>query len=300
MNMVPTQFVRIAALEPEIRNRYDLSSMRRVLHGSAPCPIPAKQAMFDLFGPIIWETYGGMEGLATIGSPEDWLAHPGTVGRAATALGIEVVILDDNGKEFRRIYFWRNTLRTLEEIRTTLNRLNKEQAFRTAMDREQPDVREAFKQLKRTLNRASREFLSNLRNELGGHLDEDAMRETLQQLDADAEGFLEVAPAVAPTVLQRTFNSRYQGRLVVAPGENSAPEAPIVTFVATVPDCPNRGVSVIEPVVAGNVIMPAAVNLYSLPARQSQALIGEMIATGHNIASVVTVEYVRISARTGS
>ena len=99
MNMVPTQFVRIAALEPDVRDRYDVSSMKRVLHGSAPCPIPAKQAMFDLFGPIIWETYGGMEGLATIGSPEDWLAHPGTVGRAATALGIEVVILDDDGNE---------------------------------------------------------------------------------------------------------------------------------------------------------------------------------------------------------
>ena len=99
MNMVPTQFVRIAALEPDVRDRYDVSSMKRVLHGSAPCPIPAKQAMFDLFGPIIWETYGGMEGLATIGSPDDWLAHPGTVGRAATALGIEVVILDDDGNE---------------------------------------------------------------------------------------------------------------------------------------------------------------------------------------------------------
>jgi long-chain acyl-CoA synthetase len=99
MNMVPTQFVRIAALAPDVCARYDLSSMKRVLHGSAPCPIPAKQAMFDLFGPIIWETYGGMEGLATIGSPEDWLAHPGTVGRAATALGIEVVILGDDGNE---------------------------------------------------------------------------------------------------------------------------------------------------------------------------------------------------------
>ena len=76
--------------------------MKRVLDGSAPCPIPAKQAMFDLFGPIIWETYGGMEGLATIGSPDDWLAHPGTVGRAATALGIEVVILDDDGNECRQ------------------------------------------------------------------------------------------------------------------------------------------------------------------------------------------------------
>lgn len=97
-NMVPTQFVRIAALEADVRDRHDVSSMKRVLHGSAPCPIPAKQAMFDTFGPIIWETYGGMEGLATIGAPDDWLAHPGTVGRAARELGIEVVIFDDAGK----------------------------------------------------------------------------------------------------------------------------------------------------------------------------------------------------------
>jgi long-chain acyl-CoA synthetase len=97
-NMVPTQFVRIAALDADTRGRYDVSSMQRILHGSAPCPIAAKQAMFDLFGPIIWETYGGMEGLATIGSPEDWLAHPGTVGRAASPLGIDVVVLDESGE----------------------------------------------------------------------------------------------------------------------------------------------------------------------------------------------------------
>jgi long-chain acyl-CoA synthetase len=97
MNMVPTQFGRIAALDPDVLARYDLSSMKRVLHGSAPCPVDAKQAMFDLFGPIIWETYGGMEGLATIGAPDDWLARPGTVGRAATALGIDVVVLDEAG-----------------------------------------------------------------------------------------------------------------------------------------------------------------------------------------------------------
>jgi long-chain acyl-CoA synthetase len=97
MNMVPTQFVRIAGLDAAVRSRYDLSSLRRVLHGSAPCPVAAKQAMFDLFGPVIWETYGGTEGLATVASPEDWLAHPGTVGRAATRLGIDVAILDDDG-----------------------------------------------------------------------------------------------------------------------------------------------------------------------------------------------------------
>ena len=98
MNMVPTQFVRIAALAPEVRRRYDVSSLRRVMHGSAPCPIDAKQAMFDLFGPIIWETYGGTEGLATVASPDEWLARPGTVGRAVAAMGTDVVILDERGE----------------------------------------------------------------------------------------------------------------------------------------------------------------------------------------------------------
>jgi hypothetical protein len=113
--------------------------------------------------------------------------------------------LDDNGREFRHLYFWRNTLRTLEEIRNTLNRLNSEPTFRAAMDREQPSVRKAFEQLKRTLNKASQDFLSDLRNELGGHLDEEAMRETLRELDADDEGFLEIATARWPVTTAFRF-----------------------------------------------------------------------------------------------
>ena len=62
------------------------------------CAIDAKQAMFDLFGPIIWETYGGTEGLATVASPDEWLARPGTVGRAVAAMGTDVVILDERGE----------------------------------------------------------------------------------------------------------------------------------------------------------------------------------------------------------
>ena len=76
--------------------------------------------------------------------------------------------LDENGREFQRIYFWRNILRTLEEIRETLNRLNKEAAFRDAMSRREPEVREAFTRLKRTLTKTSQDVLAKLRNQLVG------------------------------------------------------------------------------------------------------------------------------------
>ena len=95
--MVPTQFVRLLRLPKEVRERYDLSSLEVVVHSAAPCPREIKQQMFDWLGPIIWETYGGMEGAATIAKPHRWLERPGTVGRAVA--GMSVKILDDDGNE---------------------------------------------------------------------------------------------------------------------------------------------------------------------------------------------------------
>ena len=54
---VPTMFSRMLKLPPDVRARYDLSSLRYVLHGAAPCPIPVKQAMIDWLGPIVHEYY---------------------------------------------------------------------------------------------------------------------------------------------------------------------------------------------------------------------------------------------------
>lgn len=78
---VPTMFVRMLKLPAPVRERYDVSSLRCVIHAAAPCPVDVKHRMMDWFGPIIHEYYGGTEGFAgtTIG-PSEWLDHPGSVG----------------------------------------------------------------------------------------------------------------------------------------------------------------------------------------------------------------------------
>ncbi|MGV0852415.1 AMP-binding protein [Mycolicibacterium phlei] len=93
--MVPTQFVRMLKLPEHVRAKYDLSSLRSVIHSAAPCPLQVKKDMMAWWGPVIWETYGGTEGPATIAKPHRWLEKPGTVGRAIR--GVRVKILDDEG-----------------------------------------------------------------------------------------------------------------------------------------------------------------------------------------------------------
>lgn len=93
--MVPTQFVRMLKLPTEVRERYDVSSLKAVVHSAAPCPLEVKKEMMAWWGPVIWETYGGTEGAATVAKPHRWLEKPGTVGR--TIRGMTVKILDDEG-----------------------------------------------------------------------------------------------------------------------------------------------------------------------------------------------------------
>jgi long-chain acyl-CoA synthetase len=95
--MVPTQFVRFLRLPEPTRHRFDLSSLEVVVHSAAPCPLEIKKQMLDWWGPVIWETYGGIEGAATIAKPHRWLEKPGTVGRAIR--GVRLRILDDAGSE---------------------------------------------------------------------------------------------------------------------------------------------------------------------------------------------------------
>jgi len=94
-HMVPTQFHRLLLLPEEVRRRYDVSSLRNVMHAAAPCPIDVKRRMFDWWGPVIYEYYGATEGGGAIAKPEDWLRNPGTVGKAWP--GAEIRILDAEG-----------------------------------------------------------------------------------------------------------------------------------------------------------------------------------------------------------
>ncbi len=92
---VPTHFVRMFKLTEDERTRHDLTSLVSAVHAAAPCPVEIKQKMLDWWGPIVWEYYSSTEGAgATIVSPQDWLAHPGTVGRSAVGT---IHILDDEG-----------------------------------------------------------------------------------------------------------------------------------------------------------------------------------------------------------
>ncbi len=95
-HMVATMFHRLLALPAETKSAYDISSLRYLLHGAAPCPVPEKQAMIDWLGPIIYEYYAATEGGGNffIG-PEEWLAKPGSVGKSPMPENTKIV--DDDG-----------------------------------------------------------------------------------------------------------------------------------------------------------------------------------------------------------
>lgn len=107
--MVPTHFERLLALPAQVRDRYDVSSLRLVAHTGAACRAEVKRAMIDWWGPLFVEAYGGTEaGTVCSITSEEWLARPGSVGRALPPF--EAVVVDDNGDEVPagtegRLYF---------------------------------------------------------------------------------------------------------------------------------------------------------------------------------------------------
>jgi len=96
-HMVPTQFHRLLALPDAVKSRYDVSSVRHMIHAAAPCPIDVKRRMIEWWGKTIYEYYAASEGGGTLVTPEEWLDYPGTVGRAWP--GSEIRILDDDGNQ---------------------------------------------------------------------------------------------------------------------------------------------------------------------------------------------------------
>tara|TARA_B100000315_G_scaffold220664_1_gene223532 strand:- start:684 stop:1694 length:1011 start_codon:yes stop_codon:yes gene_type:complete len=96
VHLVPTQFHRLLQLDEQTRTGFDGGSLQVVWHGAAPCPPRVKQSMIDWWGNVIAEYYGSTEGsIVTTATSEDWLTHPGTVGKASAT--VEVSIRDDDG-----------------------------------------------------------------------------------------------------------------------------------------------------------------------------------------------------------
>ncbi|MCG5432007.1 fatty-acid--CoA ligase FadD4 [Mycobacterium sp. MYCO198283] len=94
---VPAMFTRMLKLPSEIREKYDVSSLKRVMHAAAPCPVEIKQQMIEWWGPIVDEYYASSEAHgSTLITAEEWLTHPGSVGRPLTGA---LHILDENGDE---------------------------------------------------------------------------------------------------------------------------------------------------------------------------------------------------------
>jgi long-chain acyl-CoA synthetase len=94
-HMVPTMFHRLLSLPPEVRATYDMSTLRSVLHGAAPCPVPVKRRMIEWLGPVVWEYYAATEGSGCYVDSATWLARPGTVGKPADG---QVMVGDAGGR----------------------------------------------------------------------------------------------------------------------------------------------------------------------------------------------------------
>jgi long-chain acyl-CoA synthetase len=94
---VPVMFTRMLKLPQSVRDSYDLSTLTRIMHAAAPCPVEIKKQMIDWWGPIVDEYYASSEAIgSTLITADDWLAHPGSVGKPM--LG-NLHILDEDGKE---------------------------------------------------------------------------------------------------------------------------------------------------------------------------------------------------------
>lgn len=93
-HMVPTMFHRLMGISPDVRKTSDLSSLRFVLHGAAPCPPAVKKAVIDWLGPIVVEYYAATEGFGSVVTSHEWLERPGSVGKP---LDGQVQVRDSDG-----------------------------------------------------------------------------------------------------------------------------------------------------------------------------------------------------------
>lgn len=95
IHMVPTMFIRLLKLDDKIKENYDTTSLKHVVHGAAPCPADVKKQMINWWGPVIHEYYAMTEtGIVATCDSHQWLEHEGCVGTAVE--GVKIEIIDSN------------------------------------------------------------------------------------------------------------------------------------------------------------------------------------------------------------
>ena len=99
-HLVPTMFVRLLKLPPHVRERYDVTSLRHVLHGAAPCPPNVKAEIIEWLGPVVHEYYAATEGVGTVVDSPTWLQKPGTVGKVIPEG--HIIVGDEDAHELPR------------------------------------------------------------------------------------------------------------------------------------------------------------------------------------------------------
>jgi acyl-CoA synthetase (AMP-forming)/AMP-acid ligase II len=98
--MVPTHFKRMLDLPADVRAKYDVSSMKMLSHTGAKCPVDVKKRMIEWFGPVFVDAYGATEvGTVCSITSQDWLTHPGSVGRVVNPPFTRCLVVDDDGNE---------------------------------------------------------------------------------------------------------------------------------------------------------------------------------------------------------
>ncbi|CAB4881878.1 unannotated protein [freshwater metagenome] len=96
VHLVPTQFVRLLRVDDAAKRAFSGQSLQLVLHGAAPCAPSVKRAMIDWLGSKVTEYYGATEGgVVTIISADEWIAKPGSVGRAMPIIELKIVTEDN-------------------------------------------------------------------------------------------------------------------------------------------------------------------------------------------------------------
>ena len=94
--IAPTLLQRL--VDAQQRKLRDVSSLRALILGAAPCPYEMKVRAETLFGKVLWEFYGATEtGVNTVLRPEDQLRKPGSCGTAVP--GHEIRLVGADGTE---------------------------------------------------------------------------------------------------------------------------------------------------------------------------------------------------------